>query len=38
MQKSGASSLRFWGKIKGSEMDYYVAEGTQDQGEGEDVE
>jgi hypothetical protein len=38
MQKSGASSLRFWGKIKGTEMDYYVAEGTQDQGEGEDAE
>lgn len=28
VQSSGAASLRFWGKIKGSEKDYYVAEGT----------
>ena len=33
MQKSGASSMRFWGKIKGVEADYYIAEGTQDAGE-----
>ena len=24
---SGASSLRFWGKICGTERDYYIAEG-----------
>lgn len=24
---SGASSMRFWGKIRGSKADYYVAEG-----------
>ena len=36
MQKSlksifakGASSLRFWGKIKGSEKDYYIVEAVQ---------
>ena len=30
---SGASSLRFWGKIKGTEKDYFIAEGTQEAGE-----
>ena len=25
---SGATSLRFWGKIKGTEKDYFIAEGT----------
>jgi len=25
--------LRFWGKITGTEADYYVAEGTQEAGE-----
>lgn len=31
--------MRFWGKIKGTEMDYFVAEGTQDAGDpGEDAE
>ena len=29
---SGASQMRFWGKIKGTEFDYYVAEGKQDGG------
>lgn len=26
--------MRFWGKIKGTEKDYYIAEGTLDAGEG----
>lgn len=30
---SGATSLRFWGKIKGTEKDYFIAEGTQEAGE-----
>ena len=30
---SGATSLRFWGKIKGTERDYFIAEGTQEAGE-----
>ena len=30
---SGASNLKFWGKIKGTEKDYFVAEGTQEAGE-----
>ena len=25
---SGASKLRFWGKINGTEKDYYIAEGV----------
>ena len=29
---SGASQMRFWGKIKGTEFDYYIAEGKQDGG------
>ena len=37
--KSGASNMRFWGKIRGTQADYYVAEGTADaapaEGEGE---
>jgi hypothetical protein len=33
MATSAASSLRFWGKIKGTEKDYFVAEGTQEAGE-----
>jgi radial spoke head protein 4A len=37
--KTGATSIRFWGKIKGTEKDYYVAEGTLDAGEpAEDAE
>lgn len=37
--KSGASKLRFWGKIYGTERDYYIAEGVLDgeeEGEGEE--
>jgi radial spoke head protein 4/6 len=30
--KSGASSMRFWGKIKGTQMDYFVVEATQEGG------
>lgn len=28
--KSGASNMRFWGKIRGTCADYYIAEGTAD--------
>jgi len=28
--KSGASNMRFWGKIRGTVADYYIAEGTAD--------
>lgn len=31
---SGASSMRFWGKIRGSKADYYVAEGQVELKEG----
>jgi len=27
-RSSGASRLRFWGKIKGTARDYWIAEGT----------
>ena len=27
LSSSGASQMRFWGKIKGTEFDYYIAEG-----------
>jgi hypothetical protein len=30
---SGMSQLKLWGKIKGTEKDYYVVEGTLDAGE-----
>lgn len=35
---SKATSMRLWGKIKGTEQDYYIAEGTLDavEGEGDD--
>ena len=32
---SGASQARLWGKIRGTEKDYFIAEGTLDAGEGE---
>lgn len=32
---SGASSIRLWGKIVGTEKDYYVAEGVLESGGGE---
>lgn len=32
-QKSGASKIRFWGKIKGTEKDYYIAESVMEGGE-----
>lgn len=37
MRSSGASSIRFWGKIYGREKDYYVAEGTLDGAGREDI-
>lgn len=33
MVKSGASTLRFWGKIYGTQADYYIAEGSGGAGE-----
>lgn len=35
---TGAGKLRFFGKIRGSQNDYYVAEGEVDAGEGDDEE
>lgn len=39
-QSSGASKIRFWGKIYGTEKDYYIAEGVleggEEEGEGEE--
>lgn len=38
--KSGMTQLKLWGKIKGTEKDYFVVEGTLDAGEpaeGEEV-
>lgn len=35
-QKTGSQQLRLWGKIRGTEKDYYIAEGTLDAGEGGD--
>lgn len=32
-EKSGASKIRFWGKIYGTENDYYIAEGVQEEAE-----
>jgi len=32
LASSGASQMRFWGKIKGTEFDYYIAEGKLDGG------
>ena len=34
--KTGAANLRFWGKIKGTQADYYVAEGSLEAGEPEE--
>lgn len=34
-KESGAGQIRFFGKINGTEKDYYVAEGTLEAGEGE---
>ena len=36
LASSGASSMRLWGKIKGTKCDYYVAEGTLEAGEGDE--
>jgi hypothetical protein len=32
LASSGSSQMRFWGKIKGTEFDYYIAEGKLDGG------
>lgn len=34
----GCSGMRLWGKIKGTERDYYVAEGTMDAAAAEEGE
>lgn len=31
--KSGASQAKLWGKIRGTEMDYFIAEGVLEAGE-----
>ena len=31
--KSGATNARLWGKIRGTEKDYFIAEGTLEAGE-----
>mmetsp|Transcript_17763 Transcript_17763/g.30076 ORF Transcript_17763/g.30076 Transcript_17763/m.30076 type:complete len:135 (-) Transcript_17763:637-1041(-) len=33
IQKTGAGQLRFWGRVRGTEKDYYIAEGTLEAGE-----
>ena len=33
IQKTGAAQIRLWGKIKGTEKDYFIAEGTVDKAE-----
>lgn len=33
--KTGAGSIRFWGKISGTKADYYIAEATLEGGEAE---
>jgi hypothetical protein len=38
MRTSGASSMRFWGKIYGREQDYYVAEGLLEDAGREDIQ
>ena len=38
MRTSGASSMRFWGKIYGREKDYYVAEGLLENTGREDIQ
>ena len=37
-QKTGASSMKLWGKIYGSQHDYYIVEAVQEGGEGEEAE
>lgn len=37
LAKSKASEMRFWGKVKGTEYDYYVAEGKVEYG-GDDAD
>ena len=37
-QKTGSSKIRFWGKIRGTQRDYYIAEGMLEGGEGEGEE
>ena len=32
VQQTGASNVRLWGKILGTEKDYYIAEGVYDGG------
>jgi hypothetical protein len=32
-RKTNSPSMRFWGKIRGTERDYYIAEGVLDAGE-----
>ena len=32
-KSSGATNVRFWGKILGTERDYYIAEGTCEAGQ-----
>ena len=34
--KEGAENLRFFGKIRGTDNDYYIAEGKVDGGDGDD--
>jgi hypothetical protein len=36
LASSGASQMRFWGKIKGTEFDYFIVEGKLDAGGGDD--
>ena len=35
-KSSGATSIRFWGKIYGTEADYYIAEGVSEGGQDEE--
>ena len=37
-KKSGAGQLKLWGKIKGTESDYYIAEGKLEAAEAGDGE
>ncbi len=38
LAKSGSSQMKFWGKIKGTEFDYFIAEGKLGEEGGEDGE
>ena len=31
-QKTGAANMRFWGKVRGTHVDYFIAEGTAEAG------